>query len=163
MDPPAPFHHSATRRVRPTVRVGVGVVVVTAAGRIYAGIRRNSHGAGLLALPGGHLELYEAWDACARREVKEEMNLEISQVTYLHAMNGPILRDEEKHYVTIIMVARCQNDVEPENTEPQKCEGWKAYDWDELKAMVGSGQLFGSLEQLVRDEPQALLEFLGAK
>jgi hypothetical protein len=72
-DPPAPFHPAATRRPRKNedddasfllsaaaggaaVRVGVGVVVVNPrTGRVYAGVRRGSHGAGRLALPGGHL------------------------------------------------------------------------------------------------------------
>ena len=46
MDPPAPFHPTATRRVRATVRVGVGVIVkVPGAAKIYAGIRKGSHGA----------------------------------------------------------------------------------------------------------------------
>ena len=57
------------------VRVGVGVLVKDSNNRVYAGIRKGSHGAGSLALPGGHLEMFETWENCAVREVKEEKYL----------------------------------------------------------------------------------------
>jgi 8-oxo-dGTP diphosphatase len=143
MDPPAPFHHSATRRVRETVRVGVGVVVLQSSSsssdgnnndncRIYAGIRRSSHGAGTLALPGGHLELYETWEDCARREVKEEMNVELENVQFIHVTNDP-MHDEEKHYVTIFMAGRLAEDAVVTNMETNKCDGWQAFSLDELR------------------------------
>jgi NUDIX domain len=49
--------------------IGVGVVVVRPEdGKIYVGVRKGSHGATKLALPGGHLEFGEAWADCAARE-----------------------------------------------------------------------------------------------
>jgi ADP-ribose pyrophosphatase YjhB (NUDIX family) len=49
--------------------IGVGVVVVRPEdGKIYVGVRKGSHGATKLALPGGHLEFGEAWAVCAARE-----------------------------------------------------------------------------------------------
>ena len=52
------------------VRVGVGVLILDPLKpkHIFAGIRKGSHGQGLLALPGGHLEMYESWEECAKRE-----------------------------------------------------------------------------------------------
>jgi len=46
------------------VRVGVGVLVRDPENpnKVFAGLRRNSHGDGSLALPGGHLEMYETWE-----------------------------------------------------------------------------------------------------
>jgi len=171
MDPPAPFHPGATRRVRQTVRVGVGVLVVVppassedACFKIYAGTRKGNHGAGRLALPGGHLELYESWEDCARREVMEEMYLDLppaDEIRVGHVTND-IMRDEEKHYVTIIMMAQLPPGAPlPTNTEPDKCEGWEAYSWSELRQIAKKpNRLFGPLQQLVQDQPSAVLEFL---
>jgi 8-oxo-dGTP diphosphatase len=159
-DPPAPFHPTATRRVRQSVRVGVGVVVATESGAIYAGYRKGSHGAGTLALPGGHLEVYESWEECARRAVMEEMNVELHSVEFLHVTNDP-MPDEDKHYVTIFMMARLKDPItEPENMEPDKCEGWNGYDWDTFKSLLATGDLFGPLARLVREDPPALRQFL---
>ena len=159
MDPPAPFHPTATRRVRATVRVGVGVVVrVPGAAKVYAGIRKGSHGAGSLALPGGHLEMYESWEDCAKREIKEEMDLDLADVTFGHVTNDP-MEEEGKHYVTIFMMATpAEGSDAPKNMEPQKCEGWQAYSWEDLKNFEGT--LFGPLGKLMAEEPAAVYDFI---
>lgn len=159
-DPPAPFAPGATRRNH--VRVGVGVVVQDpTTSKLFAGIRKGSHGAGTLALPGGHLELYESWDDCARREVREEMNLELSSddMQLGHVTNDP-MPDENKHYVTIFMLAKAVDVGKLENMEPDKCEGWQAYTWAELCAMPRE-QLFGPLRRLVEQNPESVRKFLG--
>jgi 8-oxo-dGTP diphosphatase len=176
------------------VRVGVGVLVQDPLQptKIFCGIRKQSHGAGSLALPGGHLELYETWEMCARREVLEECNLVLSGsqatttttaddhtkersgggVTFAHVTNDP-MPDEGKHYVTIFMTATCadttssstssqqQQPQQPQTMEPDKCEGWKSYSWEELKILRDQGRLFGPLQRLVDDSPPSVLEFLG--
>jgi 8-oxo-dGTP diphosphatase len=165
MDPPAPFGPGATRRERETVRVGVGVVVLTTENnnggcvKMYAGRRMGSHGASKLALPGGHLEVNESWEECAAREVEEEMGLQLltEEVKFLHVTND-IMLEEEKHYVTIFMVGRTADPTaEPENREPHKCEGWDAYTLEELSSMVGKDELFGPLEKLLTEKPSNLL------
>mmetsp|Transcript_203 Transcript_203/g.517 ORF Transcript_203/g.517 Transcript_203/m.517 type:complete len:170 (-) Transcript_203:125-634(-) len=147
-----------------TVRVGVGVLVKDPCDttKIFCGIRKGSHGAGKLALPGGHLEMFERWEECAKREVLEECNLELEDPKFGYVTNDP-MPDEKKHYVTIFMLATCtpKNPKQsPENMEPDKCLGWNSYSWDELRKRQKQGSLFGPLDLLVRQEPKSIVEFL---
>lgn len=144
------------------VRVGVGVLVKKASSnKIYCGIRKASHGAGSLALPGGHLEMNESWDECAKREIEEEMGISIDNIQFAHVTND-IMLSENKHYVTIFLSSTCSNDDKPRNVEPHKCQGWNAYSWQELKDIHAqdSHKLFGPLAKLVEEEPQSVLDFL---
>ena len=173
------------------VRVGVGVIVKDpsssssnpGSARIFAGVRKNSHGAGKLALPGGHLEMYESFADCAIREVKEEcdLDLDMNSLRVGHVTNDP-MPDEHKHYVTIFMIGEClpltsdggsggsgdgdgghhpTHHQQPKTMEPHKCEGWKSYTWEELKAIQQEGKLFGPLHRLLDEQPPKVLEFLG--
>lgn len=160
------------------VRVGVAVLVQDPQhpSHVFCGIRKGSHGAGTLALPGGHLELYETWQECAQREVMEEMGLEIDLYdnengsTCGHVTND-IMREERKHYVTIFMLATCRDPTaKPENREPLKCEGWQSYSWTDIQAILQKQvqgpsttspvRLFGPLAQLVADNPETIRRFL---
>ena len=157
-----------SHNTKTNVRVGVGVIVKDPLKptQIFAGIRRGSHGEGLLALPGGHLELYESWEECARREVEEETGLILQQdkIKFGHVTND-IMKSENKHYVTIFMMGECDDtSSRPENLEPHKCEGWDSYSWEMLKeiAMNEKSQfrLFGPLQKLVEDSPENVIQFL---
>lgn len=110
-------------------RVGVGVIVLKD-GKVLLGKRKHSHGDGTWNFPGGHLEFGESLEDCAAREVFEESGISISSVK-----KGPYTNDyfetENKHYITIFMVAECQTG-EPQLMEPDKCEIWDWFDWDNL-------------------------------
>lgn len=149
------------------VRVGVGVIVKDPSSRhIFAGKRKGSHGSGSLALPGGHLEMYETWEECAIREVEEEMGVRIHNCKYLHATNDP-MSSEGKHYVTIFMTAEPTDPTAiPINCEPEKCDGWDSFSLAELQELnteriAGAGlRLFGPLKQFLSEKPELLAAFL---
>jgi 8-oxo-dGTP diphosphatase len=70
--------------------------------------------------------------------------------------------DEKKHYITIFMMAKCKATIplqKPKNMEPEKCEGWVSYSWDQLKILQQEGKLFGPLARLVDDSPKAVSGF----
>jgi len=152
------------------VRVGVGVLVKDplAPNKIFAGIRKGSHGEGCLALPGGHLEMYESWSDCASREVTEETGLLVHNTNFVHTTND-LMIEEGKHYVTIFMTATCTDNStrKPENREPEKCEGWESFDWNELGDIAAGRRtdltMFGPLRQMIQDRPVQVMDFLGAQ
>eukprot|EP00548_Thalassiothrix_antarctica_P001572 CAMPEP_0194131894 /NCGR_PEP_ID=MMETSP0152-20130528/2523_1 /TAXON_ID=1049557 /ORGANISM="Thalassiothrix antarctica, Strain L6-D1" /LENGTH=163 /DNA_ID=CAMNT_0038826783 /DNA_START=45 /DNA_END=536 /DNA_ORIENTATION=- len=151
------------------VRVGTSVFIRDPedSTKVFCGIRKGSHGAGSLALPGGHLEMMESWEDCAKREVKEEMDLEIDNLKLAHVTND-IMLNEQKHYVTIFLMGEISlksNNKKPINMEPLKCEGWNSYSWNELREILQKKEgppLFGPLEKIVSEEPTTILTFLAS-
>jgi len=114
-----------------TSRPAVGVaVIVVKDGRVLLGKRKNAHGAGTWALPGGHLEFNEAIEACARREVLEETGLHIQNIRNA-AFTNDVFIEEQKHYVTLFVTAEYHHG-DLDLREPQKCERWEWFRWDEL-------------------------------
>ena len=75
---------------KPVVRVGVGVLVTRGA-EVLVGQRRGSHGAGDWALPGGHLEVGESWEACAARELEEETGIRLTDPPVFAAVNNSVM------------------------------------------------------------------------
>lgn len=109
-------------------RVGIAVLVMKN-GKLLLGKRKGSHGANEYASPGGHLEHMESFEACARREVREETGMEIGEVRFLRVLN---IRDyAPKHYVDVAFVAEWKSG-EPVVCEPDKVESWAWYDLDAL-------------------------------
>jgi len=109
--------------------VGLGVCI-RKDNKILLGKRKGSHGSGDWCFPGGHLEFGESWEECARRETMEEVGLEIKNVHFATAVND-LLLDEDKHYVTIIMLADWV-DGEVKLMEPDKCFEWGWFEWGNL-------------------------------
>ena len=86
--------------------VGVGVVVTREGSgrREVLLVRRRHPGAGSWSTPGGYLDRGESFEACATREVAEEVGLEIDAVRFVAVSND--CHDDGKHNVTVWMAAR---------------------------------------------------------
>ena len=110
-------------------KVGIGVIVVKD-DKILIGKRRNAHGEGTWAFPGGHLHFDETWEECAKREVMEETGLKIKNTVFVQTTND-IMQKDRKHYITIYMKADFVSG-EAKVCEPDKCEGWEWREWDDL-------------------------------
>lgn len=123
-------------------KVGVGVIIIKD-NQILLGKRKNAHGAGFWAPPGGHLEFGESFEQCAKREVLEETGLDIKNI-----VQGPITNDifldESKHYITVFMIAQ-HTQGEAQVLEPHKCEGWYWYNINNLPS-----PLFLSFDNLLK-------------
>ncbi len=110
------------------VQVGLGIIIIRD-NKILLGKRKNAHGAGEWSLPGGHQEYNEDWEETARRELKEETDMDLKQAKFVSATNDRFPK-EDKHYVTIFLQGIAYG--EPKLMEPDKCEKWEWFDLDAL-------------------------------
>lgn len=111
-------------------RVGIGILVINEEGKILLGERLSYHGKGAWAPPGGHLEMFESIEECVKRELFEETNLVATEIHH-GIVSNDIFEESSKHYVTLMMVVTTF-EGSLENKEPDKCRGWKWFDYLDL-------------------------------
>lgn len=109
-------------------RIGIGIMILKD-GKVLLTKRKNAHGAGEFAFPGGHLEYMESFEQCALREISEECGLKVKNLNFLFLSN--LKKYAPKHYVHIGLIADWESG-EPQVLEPDKCESWEWYDMDNL-------------------------------
>jgi len=107
-------------------KVGVGVIIIKD-GKILLGKRKNSHSEGDWSYPGGHLEYGESWEDCARREVMEEVGIQIKNLCFGTVTNDLFIK-ANKHCVTICMISDFASG-KIKTLEPDRCEGWEWFTW----------------------------------
>ncbi len=109
-------------------RIGVGVLIFRDK-QVLLGKRLGGRGAGEWAPPGGHLEHNEMLLDCARREVLEETGLKLIKPETI-AFTEDFFKVTDDHYITFFVMASIKG--EPQNQEPDKCEGWQWFVWDKF-------------------------------
>lgn len=121
-------------------KVGVSVILIDKNKKVLVGKRKGSHGAGLLSVPGGHIEFNESFVTTCYRELNEEIGVSslvnfkpcgFSQDFFKH--DGII-----KHYITLyFFIDEVDSEVlEIKNMEPDKCEGWDWVSYEDLPEIM---------------------------
>lgn len=102
-------------------QVGVGVVFLRG-GRVFLAKRHGSHGEDTWASAGGHLEMGEALEDCARREAMEELGVTVGDLRFLCVTN---IIAYGKHYLDIEFLGDI-GEQEPVLAEPEAFteSGW---------------------------------------
>lgn len=110
-------------------KIGIGVFV-RKDGKVLMQRRIGSHNAGTWTPPGGHLEMFESFEACARKEVAEEAGIAIKNIRFLAATND-VFKEENKHYATLHFVADWKSGS-ARIMEPDYCDGCEWFEWGKL-------------------------------
>lgn len=120
-------------------KVGIGVMIRNQRGQILLGLRKGSHGAGEWSFPGGHLEFGERIIDTAKREVKEETDLDVDEFGLISVADERRYIDSDgKHYLNVCVEAKYR-EGEPLVMEPDKCERWEWFDIDNLPETIFEG------------------------
>ena len=79
-------------------------------------------------MPGGNIEYGETFEEAAKREAREEANIEISNIDVICVQTD---KNEHAHYVSVGMVARSFTGT-PQVMEPDQIVEWQWFDLDKL-------------------------------
>ena len=93
--------------------MGVGVVFVRD-GQVFLARREGAHGEGTWASAGGHLEMGESLEECARREALEELGVIVGDLRFLCVSN---IVAYGKHYVDVEFLGEI-GEQQPRLAEP---------------------------------------------
>ena len=110
-------------------RIGLGVIIKSG-NKILLGKRKNSHDAGVWAVPGGHLEKFETLEDTALREVKEETGMEVKYIETIGHVED-FYQEDYYHYISFYIKTKWIRG-EPRVLEPDKCEEWRWFKLDEI-------------------------------
>ncbi len=117
---------------KPRPKVGVGILIQNERNEVLLGLRNASHGTGEWSFPGGHLEFGETVFETAKREVKEETNLDIEEFDLVSVCDEMrYIKTDNKHYLNLGVLGKYVGG-EPKVMEPEKCEEWKWFSPDAL-------------------------------
>ncbi len=109
----------------------VGIAIAICRGKsVLMGRRIGAAGSGTWAFPGGHLEGGETFEQGIIRETFEETGIRLNWVEFWLVEN--VFYPDDHHCVTIFMVAQLPHGQEAKNMEPDRCEEWKWFPWDDL-------------------------------
>ena len=124
------------------VDVGVGVVIFNENNEVLLIKRKETHGAGEWAFPGGSLEFGETLEQAAERELEEELGLKTEDIRVISLSNQ--LRYLKDGVHCVIIGARARAIGEPEIKDPKKIEEIRWFPFDNLP-----GEMFEGSEQKI--------------
>lgn len=81
-------------------------------------------------LPGGKIEFGENLEKSILREIDEEVGIKVKNLKF-GTVTNEIFDEIGEHYVSVIMTADYDSG-EVVLKEPEKCEEWKWFDWNNL-------------------------------
>lgn len=108
------------------IGVGVGAAIIDKQGRILIAKRgkKAKNERGKWEIPGGSVEFGETFENAIRREIKEELGIEIKIIELLGIFDH-IIPEENQHWVSPTFICKIVKG-KPKILEPEKCDeiGW---------------------------------------
>ena len=112
------------------IGVGCGAVILNEKNQVLLMKRgtgcRNC--VGYWAIPGGCIDHFEAVEDAVKREIKEEIGVDI-EILQLLSVTNDFIKDENEHWITPQFLCRIMGGI-PAICEPKKCEELRWFDID---------------------------------
>jgi len=112
------------------IGVSVGAMILNDKGEVLLCKRSKnaSNERGCWEVPGGAVEFNETLEDAVKREIKEELGVEIELLEQFPAANH-IIPSDKQHWVSSTFLARLKPGNTPKIMEPEKCD---SIDWFSL-------------------------------
>lgn len=110
--------------------IASAAVLIVNNNKVLLGKRLSKHGHGKWAPPGGKLDYFETLEQCAIRETYEETGLTVKNLKQIYTTDN-IFKDENFHSISVFFITK-DFEGEPKAMEPEKCEEWKWFDYNNL-------------------------------
>lgn len=112
------------------IGVAVGVFIINDDGKVLL-TKRSKHATnerGTWEIPGGKVHFSETLQDAAKREAKEEYDIDIEIIEQFPAQNH-LIPEEKQHWVPTCFLCKIVNGQQPRIMEPDKCDeiGWFAF------------------------------------
>jgi len=113
------------------IGVSAGAMIVNDSGEILLAKRSQNakNERGCWEVPGGAVEFGETLDAAIKREIYEELGVNIEIIEQFPAENH-LIPEEKQHWVATTFLAKLNPGEQPKIMEPHKCDaiGWFSLD-----------------------------------
>jgi 8-oxo-dGTP diphosphatase len=121
-------------------------VIFDIEGRVLVVRRKNEPFKGSYALPGGFVDIGETVEAACRREVHEEVGIEVGDLTLVGVYSDP-KRDPRGHMVSVTYLALLPRAVPPRAGSDAEGAEWMK-DWRKLSLAFDHAKIVGDAERL---------------
>ena len=112
------------------IGVGVGAAIFNSEGKLLITLRGNGakNERGKWEIPGGSVEFGETLEQAIKREIREELDVEIEILTFLGICDH-IIPEDHQHWISPTYICRIKKGT-PHILEAEKCEriGWFSLD-----------------------------------
>jgi 8-oxo-dGTP diphosphatase len=134
-----------TRPVTPAL--AVDCVILDAGGRLLLIRRKNEPFKNGYALPGGFVDVGETVEAACRREVQEELGIEIGPLRLVGVYSDPS-RDPRGHTVSVVYLAELPAGAMPQAGSDAAAAEW-IEDWRKLDLAFDHAKILADAEALL--------------
>ena len=113
------------------IGVAVGIFIVNDEGKVFLAKRskKATNERGTWEIPGGKVYFGETLQDAAKREAKEEYDIDIKILEQFPAQNH-LIPEENQHWVPTCFLCKIIGDKQPRIMEPHKCDeiNWFTFD-----------------------------------
>jgi 8-oxo-dGTP diphosphatase len=138
-------HGESALAIPKTPALTTDCVIFDNEGRVLLIARKNEPFKGSYALPGGFVDLGETVEAACRREIREEVGIEVGDLTLVGAYSDP-KRDPRGHTVSVAYLALLPRAFAPHAGSDAEGAEW-VKDWRKLSLAFDHANIIGDAER----------------